>query len=60
MKRLLAGLAFVALAVGANATLPRTAAAGGLTWAEVCCGSMCETPIWCSGDGPLSCCTEVD
>ncbi len=55
MKRRLAGLAFVAVAVVANATFPKTASATG-SWEDVCCGTSCGYADYCLGNGNKTCC----
>lgn len=58
MKRVLLGLAVVALAAAANASLPQRAKADPPTgsWAYVCCGAECTIGDVCSGTGTYTCC----
>lgn len=56
-KRLLTGLAVVAIVVMAQAVLPRKAVAGDGLWAQVCCGSLCTGgQPYCIGVGTFTCC----
>lgn len=58
MKRLLAALAFVAIAAAANALTPQKATAG--SWEDVCCGASCiGGEDYCLGNGDRTCCKTL-
>lgn len=61
MKKVLTGLAIVALAAVANATTSRVAQADPPAgkWEDVCCGATCPGGIdYCLGTGTFVCCKE--
>jgi hypothetical protein len=59
MRKIMGGLAVLALASLARAMMPETAQANTFAghWLEVCCGSLCNNGIdYCAGNGEFTCC----
>jgi hypothetical protein len=59
MKKIMGGLAVLALASLARAMMPATAQADPFEghWEQVCCGAHCTGGIdYCTGTGTFTCC----